>query len=370
MKHTFPLLLSFSLALAATSALADGEAKNILDVWWGDVPTAAEELLRSRPNIWDFGFRPYGSSSFWLWSDPLQERNVLSGEAPEGKSPTAITVACNADGFDVVVYAVEASMPTAMATTNALPNGGVEIYLCPGDTDSRDMVPYVQFAIGANPEGKFDNYPWTVEDRRVRNPTRYVTLRSRPYASGWVHVLHIPWEPHWDNLPFQDRADNFWRLGLIRWADGGVSWGGVVHEASRFGYIRFPRFTEEQKSEIRKRLLERAWMRYMALRGKPTYNASGNWDAPWPRFDKFIVEEETAHPRTHIHYTQDPGFRPILTRIEGECNALGPQIARFSEMPSEEQEAFFNKAAEKLFNFRYDVEEAYAGFISDKLFKD
>ncbi len=370
MKHISSFLLSLTLALSATCALADGEAKNILDVWWGDVPTATEDLLKSRPDIWDFGFRPYGSSSFWLWSDPIQQRNVLAGEAPEGKSPTAITVACNADGFDVVIYAMEATMSTAMAKTNTIPNGGGELYICPGDTDSRDMVPYVQFAFGGNLEGKFDNYPWTVEDRRVRNPTPYVSLRSRPLDNGWIHVMHFPWEPFWDNLPFQDRTDNFWRLGLIRWADGGVSWGGVVHEASRFGYIRFPRFTEEQKAEIRKRLLKRGWLRYMELRNMPMYNASGNWDAPVPRTDKFIIEEETAHPRTHVHYTQDPKFWPIIVRIESECNELGPQINNFDKLSTEEQVALYNKASEKLFNFRYDVEEAYTQYIANKLFND
>ncbi len=369
LKHASSLL-ALSLVLATPVARADGEAKNILDVWWGEVPTAAEELLTSRPGIWSFGFRPYGSSSFWLWSDPIQERNVLAGEIPEGKSPTAVSVACSADGFDVLLYAVEAKLPSAIANTNALPAGGCEFYVCPGDTDSRDMVPYVQFAIDANPDGKFDNYPWTVEDRRVRNPTRYVSLRSRPLENGWLHVLHFPWEPFWDHLPFLDRADNFWRLGVIRWADGGMSWGGVVHEASRFGYIRFPRFTDEQKTEIRRRLLTRAWTRYMALRKKPTYNTSGSWDAPWPRTDKFIVEEETAHPRTHVHYTQDPDFRPVLAKLVNERNALGPEIARFTTMSAAEQEAFFAKAADMLFNFRYDVEEAYADFLSDKFFKD
>jgi hypothetical protein len=362
-------LLPLSLALAAAGALADGDAKNILDIWWGDVPAAAEELLQTRPEIWNFGFRPYGSASFWLWTDPLQQRNILAGDAPEGKNFTAVSASCNADGFNILLYTVEAAMQGAIAKTNDLPKGRAEIYILPGDTDTRDMIPYYQFEIVANPDNEIVNYPWAVEDRRYRNPTPYMSLNSRRLNNGWLHVISIPWEPFWDKLPFLDRADNFWRLGVIRFGVH-ATWGGVVHEASRFGYIRFPRFTDAQKTEIRKRLLERAWTRYLSLRNTPTYNASRSWGAPWPRFDKFIVEDEAAHPRTHVHYTQDPDFSPILADLEKERNGLAAGIARFAEMPTEEQEAFFAKAADMLFNFRYDVEKAYTKFLNARLFED
>ena len=365
MKHAIPTL-AFVL-LAAPLARAE---KNVLDVWHGALPSVPEELLASHPEIWSFGFRPYGASAAQLWSDPIMARNVLSGQETGGKSPTAVAVTCDADGFNILVLCVEAQMSEALAKTNSLPDGGCELYIAPDDIDNRDMRPYHQFAIGANPDGRFDNYAWVVEDRHTRLPTPYMRLNSRLLPNGVLHVLHFDWEAFWDELPLKDRDDNFWRFSVIRWADGGWSWGGVVHEASRFGYIRFPRFTDEERAEIRYRLLLRGWQRFRDLSGKPMYNPSRSWNAPWPQEDAFLVEERGGRPAAFIHYSQDPVFSKTLKTLVDERNALGPEIARFKEMTPAGQKTFYRKAADMLFNFRYDVEKAYAAYVDDKLFAE
>ena len=342
--------------------------KNILDVWQGQMPGAPEDLLTSHPEIWNFGFRPYGSAAADLWSDPIMARNVLAGQGAEGKSPTAVAVTCDADGFTVLVLCVEASLDSAIARTNALPEASCELYIAPDDTDNRDMIPYYQFALSAMNDGKFDHYPWIVEDRRMRTPTPYMDFKSRPLPNGFLHVVNFSWEAFWDKLPLKDRTDNFWRMSVIRWSDGGMSWGGVVHEASRFGYIRFPRFTPEERAEIQYRLLLKGWTRFMKLSARPTYNPTRSWAAPWPREDKFLAEARGDLPETFIHYTQDPVFSLRLKALVDERRALASGIAAFKSMSAEEQESFYAKASDMLFNFRYDVEKAYSKYVSDKLF--
>lgn len=369
MKRKLAFTISLIL-LAAGAAYCDDSGKNILDVWHGTVPGAPEELLSSHPQIWNFGFRPYGAASADLWSDPVMVRNVLSGEEAGGKSPTAVAAACDADGFTIMVFCVDAALKSAIAKTNSLPDAYCEVYVAPGDIDNRDMIPYYQFGLSANSDGTPDHYPWIVQDRRMRTPLPYMNFKTRILPNGFLHVLNFSWEAFWDKLPFRDSADNFWRMSAIRWSDGGMSWGGVVHEASRFGYIRFPRFTDAEKTEIRYRLLRKAWTRFRTLSSKPTYNPSRSWSAPWPREDRFIKEALAGAGETFIHYSQDPVFSVKLKELVDERNALASDIARFREMPVAEQKAFYKKAADMLFNFRYDVEKAYADFVDDKIFAE
>ena len=44
-------------------------------------------------------------------------------------------------------------------------------------------------------------------------------------------------------------------------------------------------------------------------------------------------------------------------------------IAEFAKKPMAEQEAFYKEASAKLFNFRYDVEEAYEKQLRAKFVK-
>lgn len=364
------LQISFVLLALAVRGLSEDSGKNILDVWHGVVPGAPEELLSAQPQIWNFGFRPYGSASADLWSDPIMARNVLSGAGAGGKSPTAVAAACDADGFTIMVFCVEASLGSAIANTNSLPDSYCELYFAPGDIDNRDMIPYYQFGLSALADGKLEHYPWIVHDRRMRTPTPYMSFRTRILPNGYLHVVNCSWEAFWDKLPFKDSADNFWRMSVIRWSDGGVSWGGVVHEASRFGYIRFPRFTPEEKTEMQFRLLRKAWTRFCALSSKPTYNPSRTWAAPWPREDRFIKEELDGAGETFIHYSQDPVFSLKLKELVDERKALAAGIAGFREMAPAARDAFYKKASDMLFNFRYDVEKAYAEYVDDKLFAE
>lgn len=369
MKTVFTFLL-FSIFLFPFSALHADDGKNVLEVWEGNVPIEAETLLKTKADKWNFGFRPLSSTSTsWFWSDPIMQQRALSGETGEKEYPTAITAAWNHEGFSLVVYTVQPDLKEQLAK-GSVPDGSFELYFAEGDNDTRELKPYYQFWISAEGGGKRDNYPWTVYDRYDRNPNAYLQYRVRTLDNGYVHVITFPWEAFWDRLPFADRKDNFWRLGLTRFTpQAWLTWGGKVHEASRFGYLRFPRFTAADRTKIRENLLKRAWVRFLAVKNTPNYNTPSAWGAPWPLDGRFLEEERAKVPETYWNYTQDPDFHPVLAKLNAERMPLAAEIARFAEMSEEEQTAFYVKAADRLFNYRYDVEKAYTAFMNERIFK-
>ena len=106
------------------------------------------------------------------------------------------------------------------------------------------------------------------------------------------------------------------------------------------------------------------------LSGKPMYNPSRSWNAPWPLEQQYVLDERAGRPAAYIHYTQDPVFSLTLKALVEERNGLAEGISRFKQMTPDEQQAFYDKASDMLFNFRYDVEKAYAAYVDDKLFAE
>lgn len=373
MKSQVKTLTGFYFALLAffVAQAAKDDGKNVMDVWFGSVPAEAEKMLTENADKWHFGFRPVSKTATeWLWSDPIMQQRALNGGLGEKQYPTAVTCCWNYDGFSFVVLTVQPDMKEQLEK-GSLPDGSFELYFAEGDTDMREMKPYYQFWVHADGGGQFDNYPWTVCDRRTGNPAELLQYRVRQLENGYVHVLTFPWEAFWNKLPMKDQADNFWRMTILRYTpQAWLTWGGAVHEASRFGYLRFPQFTEEQKTEIRHRLLKTAWTRYQALKTTSAYNTPSAWGAPWPLAGKFLDEERAKCPETYTQYTQDPEFQPVLAKLNEERVALAKGIANFKDMSAAERDEFFAKASEMLFNYRYDVEAAYTKFLNAKLYCD
>lgn len=354
------------LAIVASPAFA---SKNIYDVRFGSLPADCESLLKTDAASWDFGFRPYGAGSSQLWTDPIVARGALDGSvdsAAQGPRPTAIRVSCDTDSFSVLVLCVEPTIASAISSTNSLPSPSVEMYFAPGDTDNHDPEPYFQFYYG---DGVLRHFQWQVQDHTWRDISSSVFVDERRLPNGFLLRLTFPWERLFDRLPFSSKADAIWRLSVIRWVDGGRTWGGVVHQESRAGYIRFPDFSTEERVRIMKRLLEKGWMSFRRACNDPQYNVSGGWAAPIARSDAFILEENAKMRRTFINYSEDPDFRPELEKLVAERNALADGIAGFESKTPAEQLAFYRKASDMLFNFRYFVEEAYGRHLGEKLFK-
>lgn len=369
-------MLPVVLALAAAAdvpPVAAGQgrnnAKNIYDVRFETLPGDCERLVETDIGSWDFNFRPYGRTSD-LWTDPSTVRDVGDGRNAEG-SPSALRVSCDAEGWSFLVFCGEPPFAEALAKTNALPYPTLEIYFASGDTDNYEPCPYWQLLYERGP---LREIRWATEGRAWRNVEVDLRCETRLRGNGFVVRFDFPWELFWDRLPiFCDRADNFWRLSVIRWASGGVTWGGEVHEPNRFGYIRWPAFSDAQKTEIMERLLYKAWHAYKALAEQTDYNTSSKGPVGWNRTsyvrtEPYAVDAIKADgPRSYAVLAEDPGFYPVLTALVAECDKLAPGIAAFRSLPLEKQEAFYKEASARLFNFRYDVEEAYGKYEKAKI---
>lgn len=364
------LAISAMAAASAVSMAVDNfGAKNVIEAKFMDVPEACEGLLKTNPDDWSFSFRPYGNDSNMLWTDPITARSAINGGTEfAGKHPTALNVTCNADGWTFLLLCVAPEIDGALSNTNALPVPSMEFFFVPGDTDTHLADSHYHFYWG---DGFFAHYPWCVQDRTWRNILSSVRSECRRVPNGYILRFTFPWESLFDKLPFvgPDKADNFWRFQAVRWVDGGVTFGGVVHQQSRAGYIKFPNFTKEQKEEMMLRLLEKGWTKFQFEKSSKQFNFSGGWGSPAPRTEKFIVDHVAKFPRSYINYGEDPEFKPILEKIVNECLALGPDIAAFRKKTPEEQLSFYKKASDMLFNFRYDVEDAYSAFLGEKFLK-
>ncbi len=361
------------LALALVAATAAHATKNIYDVNYAPIPSNFETLLADQPAKWDFRFRPYGIGASMLWTDPIVARDALAGAVStdgSGPKPTALYVACDNESFSFIVLAVEPKFNAAIASTNAFPSSSIEFLFAPGDTDNHDAEPYFQFYHGGYGSGRFNHYnQWQVQDRKWRDILSSVRVDERRLPNGYLVKFSFPWEALFDRLPFSDKADAIWRLSVIRFSDGGRTWGGVVHEESRAGYIRFPDFTDAQKAKIMLGLLEKAWSKFNVAINDAAFSIAGGRNMPVVRTERYIAEQLATHPRSYILYAEDPEFRPVLERLIAERRALANDIARFGEMAPAEQLAFYRKASDMLFNFRYFVEDAYADYLEGKLFR-
>ena len=259
---------SIAGAVAALSLVLSAVAeKNSLNVEYRDLPSNYETLLRLEPGKWNFNFCPYGAdSASVLWSDPIMQRDAMSGENTGDKAPTALFVTCNEEGFTLLVCSIEPTLKGNLEKGAALPSSQLECFFAPGDSDTSKIEHYYQFICSATELKAAGVYPWFVEDRSFRTIEGQMQLDSRPLPNGNVVRVFIPWSALFDRLPFLTKRDNFWRLSVIRWAPGGgQTWGGVVHAATSAGYIRFPDFTEAQKTAIRKTVLLKGWTAYQNL---------------------------------------------------------------------------------------------------------
>ncbi|OGV52346.1 MAG: hypothetical protein A2X49_08295 [Lentisphaerae bacterium GWF2_52_8] len=364
-KYIKTSIVAFAAALLMAPSLR--AEKNMLDVEYRDLPANYEALLQQEPGKWSFNFCPYGGdSAAFLWTDPILQREAVSGESVGDKAPTALFVSCNQEGFTVLVFAGEPKFKECLEKGSTLPASRLECFFAPGDADTSKIEHYYQFICSAT-EKVEGIYPWLVDDRSFRSIEGHLQIDSHTLPNGNMVKIFIPWAPLFDRLPFSEKRDNFWRLSVIRWASsGGQTWGGVVHAANSAGYIRFPNFTDEQKTAIRKTTLLKAWTAYQKLANSTEVSPK---KVP-PRKEEYYVKTIATLPHTYMNVNEDFGFREAwLEKAIAERNALGAGIADFDKMSQAEQEAFYKKASDMLFNFGYDLDSAYAEYLNSKIFK-
>ncbi len=364
---------AFCILLAVLPAFAGStsEEKNLLDVRFASLPNDGEAIFRQEADRWNFNFRPYGSSAGLLWADPIVQRNAASGDAGD-KAMTGLDVVCDEEGFSILVLCYDPALATYAAKTNAFPAPGVELYFLPGDFDAPKIEHHYQIYCGSNWfADDFAEYSWLVENAGFRPIKPHTVVHDYVLKEGAVlRRYDISWVPLFDRLPFTDKRDNLWRLSVCRWAPGGgQTWGGPVHQPAQAGYIRFPDFTPAQRTAIMESLLRKAWISFRSRSGKRDMVCSDNtWSSPQVRTEKFFLEETAEAPRSYVNYNEDPGFRPILEKLQAERMALAPTIGAFATLPPDEQLAFYEKASKMLFNYEYDVQAAYARYATDQRF--
>ena len=364
------MILSF--AMVVLTAVAVEPEKNVMDATWGDLPVDTGRLLAGDElGKWSFNFRPYGGGAADLWSDPTVVRDVVAGKSDA--KPTGVRFNVNADGFSLLVFCAEPDLESALASTNSLPLPRLEIFITPSDNDNEKVALYWQFYADG---GELRQYDWPVADRHWRALLPRVRHEVRHVKGGYVFRMDVPWEAIFDYLPLSDKPETFWRLQVVRWVGGGVTWGGEVHQPSGAGYVRMPAFTAEQRTALRKAVLEKAWIAFRKQIATLPFSVNGpsipaNKRAPWVRNEPYAVAQRQAEgPRTYVNWAEDPAFAPTYAKLVAEGNALASQIATLDGMDEAAQAAFYEKASARLFNFRYDVEAASAAHVGEKLFSE
>ena len=361
----------------AESPVAEAETgKNVTEVKF--MPCDVEALAKD-PSAWNWNFRPYGTGTDSLWSDPKVQRDISSGTSADGRV-TGLNVTCDANGATFLVYCNEPRLMDFFVKTNGYPTAELECFIQLGDADMRRVQDYHWFYYSKN-DPIYCNQ-WIMESRHYRQ-LAYETSFSESVAGGKAIVakIAIPWSAVWDVLPcFSDRKDNFWRFGCARWGGaGGVTYGGAVHEGMRAGYIRWPSFSNEQKLAIMKSVLADAWNRFNKLAGTRPYSLDQTYmDGEYldkanggkrKSGAKFRLEQNAKDVRSYVNYPEDPAFRPILGKLIAERKALAGEIAGIESLSPAAREVLYRRAADMLFNFRYDVEAAYSRYQKSRIMK-
>lgn len=366
-------LLAKSLAIAAAVLLAAeafGQAKNVAPVEYRTLPADFENLPRTEVEKWNFGFRPYGAeAASVLWSDPNVIRNVTAGaDTDEKHLATGLYVTCDAEALTVLVFGA------LRDSANKLKNGqnvealSLECFFVPGDADNPQIENYQHFGVTSIYPYYRWQLSWMKEDRNVRSMFEDMKVDPRNVSNGVVLRFSFPWVTFWDKLPvFQTKADNFWRLSVIRWGGsfGGETWGGRVHSQTKCGYIRMPDFTPKQQTKLMETTILKLWARYQAVKNDTAVNPNAV-----SRTHGYYRGTIDNLPHSWMNVNEDLTFRDtILVPLIKERDAIGEGLANFDQMSLAEQKAFYLKNAPLLANFQYDIDDAYAAYLKSQIMK-
>lgn len=352
----------FLLILVLCSAASLYARKNFYSVPWLTPPALTDQLLSAKTLKWDFNFRPYSSGSTQtLWTDPAFQRDVSAGKQIEGARPTALAVVCDNVGFALYVFASEPDIKTSVAAGKDSPGSTLECYVMPGTADSEKIEHYYQFIIDQKTNTVRD-FPWLIETRGFQPMKGKFQPETRYLPNGYLTKIAFPWHYFWDRLPFLTQDHNLWRLSVMRWCPGGgQTWGGVVHEVSRFGCIQWPEFTPERKSAIMKQILRHAWTHFNGLKTDLV-------PANYPADTSLYLKDLPPVIASHNWIPQYQEFcKAKLNDLVADREAIGKGISEFDKLSIAEQEAFYRTNAPKLMNFEHDVRMEFRRWLEEKL---
>lgn len=350
------------LILVLCSAASLYARKNFYQVPWLTPPALSDKLLSTKILKWDFNFRPYSrGSSQTLWTDPAFQRDASAGKHIAGARPSAIAAACDEVGFALYFFAAEPEVDSNCAAGHDAPGSTLECYVVPGTADSEKIEHYYQFIIDQKTNTVRD-FPWLIETRGFQAMKGKFQPETRYLVNGYLTKIAFPWHFFWDRLPFLTQDHNVWRFSVMRWCPGGgQTWGGVVHEVSRFGHICWPEFTPERKSAIMKLILRHAWGYFNSLK---TDLVPANYPADPAPYVKDLPQEIVSH--NWIPQYQD-FCKAKLNALVADREAIGKGISEFDKLSIAEQEAFYRVNASKLMNFEHDVRREFRRWLEEKL---
>ena len=356
MKHL--RIFTFLFLLFCSAAVLHAR-KNFYQVQWQNPPAPSAKILSGK---WDFNFRPYSTGSAeTLWTDPAFQRDVTSGKQTAGARPTAVSVFCDEAGFAFYVFAGEPELEISFAAGKDAPTSMLECYVIPGTADSEKIEHYYQFIIDQK-NNTIRDFPWLIDARGFQSMNGQFRPETAYLPNGYLTKMAFPWHFFWDRLPFLTQDSTIWRLGVMRWCPGGgQTWGGIVHEVSRMGYIHWPEFTPERKGAIMKLILRHAWIKFNALK---TDLVPANYPAdvsPYIRELPPVIQSFNFIPQYQEFCAAE------LNEMVADREAIGKGISEFDKLTPAEQESFYRINAPKLMNFEHDVRKAFRLWLEDKL---
>lgn len=378
MKHLFRNTLaalagaSFLLTACSTASsvrpvdMEENSDKNVLDVEWRILPPDYENLAAREAEKWNFNFRPYSQeSASMLWSDPNTVRSIMQGSSDGKNFPTALYASADQRGLSILIFGAmkEGAINNGLKAGNPVPEMEMECSIIPGDADNPKIINWQPFGPTSKPSISW-GLSWMKWDRDNRDLLGAMELDARRVPSGVVVKIAVPWVALYDQVPFIDgKKDEFWRLSLIRWDMGGVTWGGVVHQQLQPGYLRF-NLTQAQKTAIMKHVLIECWKRYLEVRNSIPVNPAKTYG----RSDANRIRTIESVPHSYMNVNEDWGFRDAwLMNAIKERNELGKQIADFEKLSPEDQLAFYKKTTRILYNFQIDIDDALGKYHKDLL---
>ncbi len=286
------------------------------------------------------GFTPYSSKDAALmYTDAAADRGVTKGGTVQPYiDSTTFFMVYDPAGWHIFVQCGEPNAETITLDNGNL--GALETFFVPGTDDE----PYYQWILRQT-NNELSVYDWCSPN------SRYRSLDGRMQAETVVHDgvigtrFFIPWEAVYDVLPFDTGKD--WLFSTIRWAPGGgVTWGGRVHERSRWGTITWQSPAPEALRTIRRNIARKAWAHYK--------NTSKKLAARW-------VDPELGDPAFY-----ETALRPELDRL----STAGEAMAQLDALDADRFKVLYENTVPDWFEINFHVAELRRKYLAEHLFAD
>jgi len=249
--------------LALADRLVAARPRNVYRCrYLADAPLGAAGWAISRwlkdPKLREARFGPYDKAhAEKLVTDVAGDRGVQEGGGSKTQRATAFYMVYDARGWHVFVLSDE---PDIEAITNAGGSAGsLEMAFSPGF----EGACYYQW-IANLAENRVSLYDWDSPHRHFRSLKGQFRCETVALKGAYGTYIFIPWTVLYDKLPIDGGR---WPFSVIRWSkDGGITWGGKVHEIGRWGLVEWEKPTPAQRQAIQAGIVRRAWGRYVKAR--------------------------------------------------------------------------------------------------------